>query len=74
MKSEFFNREFNKAFKLYANDSAPGLLKLELDLYKKLWNFLLVGDSYYFIINHHSLQFEIVSRELEDVMGYTPSE
>ena len=74
MKPELFNREFNKAFKWYTNNSAPGLLKLELDLYKKLWNFLLVGDSYYFIINHHSLQFEIVSRELEDILGYTPSE
>ena len=74
MKSELFNHEFNKAFKWYANESAPGLLKLELEFYKKLWNFFLVGDSYYFIINHYSLNFDLVSKELEDVMGYLPSE
>jgi hypothetical protein len=74
MKSELFNREFNRAFKWYANESAPGLLKFELDFYKKLWNFFLVGESYYFIINHYSLQFDLVSNELEDVLGYHPSE
>jgi hypothetical protein len=74
MKSELFNREFNKIFKLLANESAPGLLKLELELYKKLWNIFLVGDSYYFILNHHSLAFHVVSKEIEDVLGYHPSE
>jgi hypothetical protein len=74
MKSELFNHEFNKAFKWYANESAPGLLKLELEFYKKLWNFFLVGDSYYFIINHYSLNFDLVSKEIEDVLGYLPSE
>jgi DNA-binding CsgD family transcriptional regulator len=75
MKPEIFKQEFDKAFKWYGNEiSAPGLLKFELDLYKKLWNFFLIGDSYYFIINHHTLSFEFVSKEVEHVMGYSPSE
>ena len=74
MKQEPFNLEFNKIFKGLGNESAPGLLKFELDLYKKLWNFFLIGDSYYFIINHHSLKVEFVSKEVEEVMGYHPSE
>src|SRR5688572_6853368 len=75
MKPEIFNQEFDKAFKWYGNESSvPGLLKFELDLYKKLWNFFLLGDSYYFIIDHHTLSFEFVSKEVEDVMGYLPSE
>jgi DNA-binding CsgD family transcriptional regulator len=74
MKQEPFNLEFNKIFKWLGNESAPSLLKFELDLYKKLWNFFLVGDSYYFIINHHNLMFEFVSKEVEDVIGYSPSE
>ncbi|HEU5166684.1 MAG TPA: LuxR C-terminal-related transcriptional regulator [Chitinophagaceae bacterium] len=74
MKEEPFNLEFNKIFKWLGNETAPSLLKFELDLYKKLWNFFLVGDSYYFIINHHSLAFEFVSKEVEDVMGYVPAE
>jgi len=75
MKPEIFQTEFEKAFKWYGNEAtAPGLLKFELDLYKKLWNFFLVGESYYFIIDHHTLSFEFVSKEVENVMGYLPSE
>jgi DNA-binding CsgD family transcriptional regulator len=37
-------------------------------------NFLLIGDSYYFILNHHNVSIEIISKEVEDVMGYTPEE
>jgi DNA-binding CsgD family transcriptional regulator len=74
MQQEPFNLEFNKIMKWLGNESAPGLLNLELDLYKKLWNFFLIGDSYYFIINHHSLMMEFVSKEVEEVLGYPPSE
>lgn len=61
-------------FKWFGNESAPGILKFDLELYKKLWNFFLIGDSYYFIINHHNLMFEFVSKEVEDVMGYTTAQ
>jgi DNA-binding CsgD family transcriptional regulator len=74
MKEDSFNLEFNKIFKWLGNESAPSLLNFELDLYKKLWNFFLIGDSYYFIIDHHSLTFEFVSKEMKDVMGYDISE
>jgi DNA-binding CsgD family transcriptional regulator len=74
MKEEPFNLEFNKMFKWFGSESTPSSLKFELDLYKKLWNFFLIGDSYYFIINHHNLTFDFVSKEVEDVMGYLPSE
>jgi len=74
MKAEVFNQEFNKLFKGFANDSVPGKLKLELEMYNKLWNFFLVGDSYYFILNHNTMGFDVVSNEIEAVMGYTPSE
>ena len=75
MKHEIFAKEFDKAFQWYGNETTtPGILKFELDIYKKLWNFFLIGDSYYFIINHHTLSFEFVSREVEDIMGYTPLE
>ena len=41
---------------------------------KKLWNFSLIGDSYYFILNHYTLSFEFVSKEIESIMGYLPLE
>ena len=74
MKQEPFDLEFDRIFKWLGNESAPSLLKVELDLYKRLSNFFLIGDSYYFIINHHSLTVELVSKEVEEVMGYHPDE
>src|SRR5688500_13554297 len=75
MKPEIFYEKFEKAFKWYTNEpSAPGILNFEPDVNKKHWDFFLMGDSYYFIINHHTVSFEYVSKEVEAVMGYLPSE
>src|ERR1041385_5338486 len=74
MKPELFNHEFNKIFKWYANESTPGSLRLELDFYKMLWNFFLIGDSFYFILNHHNMSIDYVSKEITDIMGYIPGE
>jgi len=74
MKPELFNQEFNKMFKWFTTEASPALLKLELELYKKFWNFFLLGDSYYFVLNHHSLECDLVSKEVEDVIGYSRDE
>ncbi|MDN3657471.1 LuxR C-terminal-related transcriptional regulator [Ferruginibacter paludis] len=74
MQHEQFNREFNKMFKWFANDTVPDRLQLEADLYKKLWNFSLIGESYYFILNHNTLSFEYVCKEIKSVMGFDPAE
>ncbi len=37
-------------------------------------NFFLFGELYYFIINHHALIIEFVSKEVENILGYLPSE
>ena len=74
MNKEPFNLAFNKLMKGLSNESAPSMLKIEQDFYKKLLNFFLIGDSYYFIINHQSLAIEFISKEVEDVLGYHPYE
>lgn len=74
MEQKPFNLAFKEVMKRLSNETAPSFLNFELDFYKKLWNFFLIGDSYYFILNHQSLMFEFVSKEVEDVMGYHPSE
>lgn len=74
IKPELFNQEVNKMFSWFTNESSPGLLRLELEVYKKLLNFFVIGDSYYFGMNHYSLSFDFVSKEIEDVLGYKPSE
>lgn len=75
MKQQLFKQKFNNMFAWFTNETTvPGSLQFDLDLYKKLWSFLLVGDSYYFVLNHHTLQCDVVSREVEDILGYKPSE
>lgn len=74
MKQEPFDLAFNRMFKWFGSDSLPSHLQIELDLYKKLLNFFVAGDSYYFVINHHTLTMEYISKEVEDVIGYLPSE
>lgn len=74
MKQELFKNEFDKLFNWFTSETTPDPLKLELDLYKHLWKFLLVGDSYYFIMNHHNISFDFVSKEVESVTGYSQSE
>lgn len=74
MKQELFKLEFKKIFKWLINEAnVTDNTELELDQYK-LWNFILAGDSYYFVFNHHSFQCDIVSREVEDIIGYKQSE
>lgn len=74
MEPKHFSREFNKMFKWFTSESSPALSKLDLDLYKKFLHFFILGDSYYFVLNHHSLKCDMVSKEVEDVMGFTPAE
>ena len=74
MRQEPFNYEFSKMMKWLGTDSIPSQLKFNADYYRKFFSFFLLGDSYYFIINHHTLKMEYVSKEIEAIMGYLPSE
>ena len=59
MKNEPFKLEFNKVMKRLRNESAPGMMKLEPDFFNKLLNFFLIGDSYYFTLNHQTLALNL---------------
>ena len=54
MKQKTFNLEMEKVMERLSNETAPSYLNFELDFYKKLWNFFLIANSYYFILNHKS--------------------
>ena len=74
MEPEVFNQQFNKMFRWFGNETGPSLLKLELDIHKKLWDAFTIGDSYYFIIDHRKLSVEFVSEEVESIMGYSQAD
>lgn len=74
MKNELFEYEFGRIFHLFQSEPASDQLKFELDVYKRLLNFFLLGDSFYFIINHNNLQFDHISKEVEQVLGYSQAE
>ena len=74
MKPDSFNNEFTKMFKPYTNESVPSRLRFDRESYNKFLNFFLLGNSFYFIINHHTVNTDFVSEEIEEVLGYHHSE
>lgn len=52
---------------------AADKLHIELELYKKLLNFFQVGDYYYFIFNLNYSEFDLVSPQVENMLGYSSS-
>ncbi len=76
MKLELFHNEAAKIWKgITEHSEKPAeLLQLELDLYKKLLVFFQVGESCYMIFSFQRLEFDFVSEEVKDVLGYTREE
>jgi len=74
MKKEPFTLEFNRLIQGFINKSAPSLVTVEQDFYKRILNFFVIGDSYYFVINHQNFTIEFVSKEVENVLGYPPGD
>jgi DNA-binding CsgD family transcriptional regulator len=72
MKLELFNNEANKLWRSMSSGAPGHDLQVELDLYKRLLNFFQTGDYFYFIFNIKKLDFDLVSHEVEAVLGYKP--
>jgi len=53
-----------------SGEPASNNLHIELDLYKRLLNFFQVGGYYYFVFNLKTLEFDMVSPQVETVLGY----
>lgn len=69
-----FRDELDKIFIRLGSASSPGQLKSVIDLSKTFGNFFVLDDSFYFILNHHTVEFEFISNEVENVLGFAPSE
>jgi DNA-binding CsgD family transcriptional regulator len=74
MNLELFTGTATKIWKQAASESNTELLKVELDIYKQLLNFFQVGDYYYYILNFQTQSLDLISKEVESVLGYTPEE
>lgn len=48
--------------------------KFDLNLHKQMLDVFQVGSYYYFILNVRKSMFEVVSPEIENVLGYAPQE
>ncbi len=66
--------EANKIWKLLSKDDSYAALNLELEIHKKLLNFFQVGDYYYMVFNVKAAQFDLISNELTEVLGYKTSQ
>lgn len=52
-------------------DSAKEL-GFHIDTHRKVLTFFQAGASYYYIFNLHQGEFDFVSSEMKDILGYTP--
>ena len=67
-------KEARKIFNRVTNGSPEKELIFDLDVHKKLLNLFQVGSYYYYIFNLRRSEFDLVSPEIEDVLGYKPDE
>ncbi|MFL9484828.1 LuxR C-terminal-related transcriptional regulator [Chitinophagaceae bacterium LWZ2-11] len=74
MKLELFNNEAGKIWKRAAGEPVADILQVELDLYKKLLVYFQIGECCYFVFNFQRLEFDLVSKELETLLGYKPED
>ncbi|HEY4327750.1 MAG TPA: LuxR C-terminal-related transcriptional regulator [Mucilaginibacter sp.] len=76
MNNELFHKQAIDIWKKGASEISPRQLhfELELELYKKLLSFFQVGEYYYYIFNIRDHSLDLISSEVETVLGYHPSE
>ncbi|MFB2117964.1 hypothetical protein [Parapedobacter sp. 2B3] len=74
MELRSFKNEMAGLLKKFDSPHAPDAWILEADAFKKLTDFFLAGESFYFTMNHHTMDFEFVSKEVRSVLGYEPDE
>ena len=73
MKSDLY-KEAGKIWQQLTNGSREEELKFELDVYKKLLSFFMVGDYYYYIFDVKKGAFDFVSEDVTSVLGYSLEE
>lgn len=66
--------EAAKIWKKTTIDETSSDLSFELEMHKRLLNFFQVGEYYYFIFNTIDLRFDLISKEVGSVLGYSPEE
>jgi DNA-binding CsgD family transcriptional regulator len=64
----------SKIWQELSKDSILSDLNFELEIHRKLLNIFQVGDYYYMIFNVRDAVFDVVSREITDLLGYLPEE
>lgn len=62
----------NKIWNDLSHGKTQHQLQLEADVYRRLLNYFMAGDYYYFIFNVRDVEFELLSEELYKVLGHNP--
>lgn len=66
--------EAKKIWTEIAHHKIPGVMPLEVELYKKLLNIFQVGEYYYMVFNPPEMKIEYASESITAIIGYTPEE
>lgn len=71
------NNIYERALKVWkdiAPEDAKKSFSQEINLHKKIINFFQPGPTYYFIFNINKGEFEFVSNEIKEILGYETDE
>jgi DNA-binding CsgD family transcriptional regulator len=71
MKPEIF-AEANKIWNRFTKDVTDNDFSLPLKIHKKLLSVFHVGEYYYYVFNVKKSVFELISDEIQPVLGYDP--
>lgn len=73
MKPQLFNDRTFTLWKKLSSGKATGSSHTEPEPYKNLLSFFQAGDYFYFIFNFKSLSFDMLSPQVESILGYSPT-
>lgn len=73
MKPDLF-QEANLIWKTISGDIEKDELNFELEIHKKLFNVVHIGQYYYYVFNINKVKFEFMSPLIKDVLGYKTEE
>lgn len=73
MKPDLY-KEAHKIWKRLSTGDSDRDFQADLDRYRKMLNFFMTGDYYYYVFNARNGVFDFVSQEIKAVLGYEPAE
>ncbi|WP_336513922.1 PAS domain-containing protein [Pollutibacter soli] len=65
-----FEKQTDKIWKKISKPDQINDFTFDVNIYKRLLDFFMAGDYYYYVTNLRDMKFDLVSNEISEVLGY----